>query len=118
MRSLLYKLNQQNNHIDMKKITINGIEYSVKYTLRALFIWEAITGRTFELKSTIDNYLLFYSILLACNPDNVIEWDDFIDALDNDPTIFAQISSIVADNGKIEKLLSQGTTDEEGKKKE
>ena len=32
----------------MNTITINNTEYKVKYTIRALFIFEQITGKAFE----------------------------------------------------------------------
>lgn len=33
-------------------MTIKGQDYKLKYTLRALFIYEQITGKAFELKTT------------------------------------------------------------------
>ena len=32
-------------------MTIKGQDYKLKYTLRALFIYEQITGKAFELKT-------------------------------------------------------------------
>ena len=72
----------------MNTITINNIEYKVKYTIRALFIFEQITGKAFEIKTLLDNYIFFYSMILANNPDNILDWNVFIDALDSDPSIF------------------------------
>ena len=51
----------------MEAITINNKEYKVKYTIRALFAFEQITGKPFELKTVLDNYLFLYCILLANN---------------------------------------------------
>ena len=72
----------------MNTITINNKEYKVKYTIRALFIFEQITGKAFEIKTLLDNYIFFYSMILANNPDNILDWNVFIDALDSDPSIF------------------------------
>ena len=72
----------------MNTITINNTEYKVKYTIRALFILEQITGKAFEIKTLLDNYIFFYSMILANNPDNILDWNVFIDALDSDPSIF------------------------------
>lgn len=96
-------------------ITINNTEYKVKYTLRALFIFEQITGKPFNLETMLDNYLFFYSLILASNPDNVLEWDDFIDALDNDPTILTQINQAVEEAQKKNDIFS--STDDKGEKK-
>jgi len=84
----------------MNTIKINGIEYKVKYTIRALFIFEKITGKPFEVKTLLDNYIFFYSMILANNPDNILDWDKFLDALDNDPTIFNQLNDIVNNTQK------------------
>ena len=69
------------------KITINNKEYTVKYTNRALFVFEQITGKPFGIKTLLDNYLFFYSMILANKPDNPIDWDEFIDVLDNDKNL-------------------------------
>ena len=33
-------------------------------------------------------------MILANNPDNILDWNDFIDALDNDPNLFKQLTEI------------------------
>ena len=98
-------------------ITINNKDYKVKYTLRALFIFEQITKKTFEVKTLLDNYVFFYSLILANNPDNILEWNDFIDALDNDPNIFKQINDLVNSSMKIEDLIGGDETDKDSQKK-
>lgn len=79
----------------MKTIKINGVDYKIKYTIRALFIFEQITGKSFQLNSLLDNYVFFYSMILANNKDNPLNWDDFINAIDEDPTLFAKMSDIL-----------------------
>lgn len=96
------------------KVTINNKEYKIKYTLRALFIFEQITGKSFNLETLLDNYIFFYSIIVA-NNDDVLTWDEFIDALDNDPTILTQISKAVEQAQMKDNLFT--VTDEGGEKK-
>ena len=91
----------------MNTITINGTDYKVKYTIRALFIFEQITGKTFAITTLLDNYIFFYSMLLANNPDNVLDWNEFIDALDSDPSIYKQLNEIVAKEERKQKLLGE-----------
>lgn len=79
----------------MEKITIANREFNIKYTIRALFIFEQITKKPFKIESLLDNYIFFYSMILANNKDNVLEWDAFIDAIDADPTLFNKMSDIV-----------------------
>lgn len=99
-------------------LTIKKKKYKVKYTLRALFIFEQITKKPFEIKSLLDNYIFFYSMIIANNPDDIIEWDDFIDALDNDKNLINQLNNFLRDQEKQSNVLSDETTkDDSGKKK-
>lgn len=87
------------------QITINNKEYKVKYTIRALFIFEQIAGKSFEVKSLLDQYLFFYSMILANNSENPLSWDDFIDAIDNDKTLTEQLNRIVSDYQEKDNLF-------------
>lgn len=96
-------------------ITINGKEFKLKYTIRALFIFEQISGKPFEVNTTLDNTLFFYSMLLANNPDTTLEWDEFIEALDNDSTLLLQLNKVLAESQKKNQLFLEG--DVNGEKK-
>ncbi len=91
----------------MKTIKINDKEYKVKYTIRALFYWEQITGKSFAINTLLDNYLFFYCMILANNPDDVLQWEDFLNAIDNDPTLFTQINATVDESQKKEELFNK-----------
>lgn len=98
-------------------LTINKKKYTIKYTIRALFIFEQITGKPFEIKTLLDNYILFYSLILANNPDNIIEWDEFVDALDNDKKLIDQLNKFMADQEKKSNIFnSEDIKDSETKK--
>lgn len=99
----------------MKTIKINEKEYKIKYTIRALFIFEQIAGKPFAIDSLLDNYIFFYAILLANNPDEMMTWDDFINALDENPEIFAKIADAVNDLGKVDDMMAK--SDDDGQKK-
>lgn len=100
----------------MKSIQINGKEYQIKYTIRALFIFEQITGKAFKVDTLLDNYIFFYSMILASNKNDILNWDDFIDALDADPTLFKRMSDIVAEQNKKDNLFESNSSDGEQKK--
>lgn len=101
----------------MNTVNINGKECKIKYTLRALFIFEQITGKSFRIESLLDNYLLFYSMILACNNDNVPTWDEFIDALDEDPTILKDMNDVVEAQQKQSSLFNTNDDETDGEKK-
>ena len=97
-------------------LTINKKKYKVKYTIRALFIFEQITGKQFSINTLLDNYLFFYSMILANNED-VLSWDQFIDALDNDPKLFTKIAEMLNKESEKDKLLNDDDDKSDGQKK-
>ena len=107
----------------MKKIKIKGKNYNIKYTIRALFIFEQITNKPFKIETLLDNYIFFYSMILANNQDKaeIISWDDFLDALDNDPNLFTKINSAVMDKEEKDKIFAPSEddvkADDDGEKK-
>ena len=100
----------------MTTIKINGEEYKVKYTLRALFIFEQITGKPFQIVTLTDNYLFFLSMILANNPDCKLDWDSFIEAIDNDQDLAVQLSKVIESYQKKEDLFDSEDS-ETGEKK-
>lgn len=99
-------------------ITIKGKEYKVKYTIRALFIFEQITGKSFNIVTLFDNYLFFYCLILANNPNNVLDFDDFLDAIDSDKELYKQLSNTVETYQKQDTLLAGEEVDDDDKKKD
>ena len=89
-------------------IEIKGKEYKIKYTIRALFIFEQITGKPFRIENLLDNYIFLYSMILANNQDaeDLISWDEFIDALDSDPTLFNRINQTIEDKQEKDKIFA------------
>ena len=61
----------------------------------------------------LDNYLFFYSMILANNPDEILAWDDYLNAMDEDPTLFKIMSDIIEEQQKKDNLF---TTEEKDKK--
>lgn len=101
----------------MKEIEINGKNYKLKYTIRSLFIWEQITGKSFKIDNMLDNYLFFYSMILANNPDNILSWDDYINAMDEDPMLFKRMSDIIEEQQKKDNLFTNEEKTKKGSKK-
>ena len=101
----------------MDSITIKGKKYNLKYSVRSLFIFEQITKKSFKIETLLDNYIFFYSIILANNKDNTLDWDDFIDAMDDDPTLFTRMAEIIAQQQKKNELFEEDEKDDGGEKK-
>lgn len=105
----------------MNTIKINGEEYVIKYTIRALFMFENITNKPFKISTLLDNYIFFYCMLLANNKDKVLDWDSYLDALDNDTTLFSQMTEIVNKTEEEKKVFDNSSassdTTKDGEKK-
>ena len=99
----------------MKLITLKNKEYKITHTLRALFIFEQLTGRPFEIKTMLDNYIFFYSVIIANNPDNILDWDDFIDALDESPNLLTEFTELNQEQNKVDTLFNSEDSKEEKK---
>ena len=99
----------------MKTISLNGKDFSLKYTLRAFFVFETICGYPFQFGKMLDEFLLFYSFLLASNQELFkMEFEEFIELCENDLTLFEQFKEFILDEIK---LRSQSAGNDVKKKK-
>lgn len=96
------------------KLKIKEKEIELKYTIRALFIFEKIANKTFTTTSLTDMYLLFYSLIIANCPDIQLTFNELIDICDNDITIFNNFATWLT--SEFEKQ-SQFNEKKESKKK-
>jgi hypothetical protein len=103
------------------EVIIKGESYKIKYTLRALFIFEQITGRAFAVESSMEQFLFYYAILLANNPDMKLSFEDFIDACEPDSEgsagIIKAFSALLNAQEKKMALMKGDETDGDGEKK-
>ena len=93
-------------------VTIKGREFKVRNSMRAMFIFEHIAQKPFKVETALDNFLFLYSIILSSNPDNILSWDEFIDAIDEDNKIFDEINLILKEAKEVEKLLESSEDDD------
>lgn len=92
-------------------MTIKGQNYKLKYTLRALFIYEQITGKAFELKTITDEYLFFYCVLMANNPDSSLTFEELIEAIDEDMGIMVEFQNFLKKELEKQQLFITNNTD-------
>lgn len=79
------------------EITIKEQTYKVKYSIRSLFIFEHIKGKTFTLESLLDQYIFFYSMIMANNPECTLTFDQFIDECDEDFTLVTSLQKYITE---------------------
>ena len=73
------------------KFNYKGKEYELKYSFRALMVYENITNKSFQPKSLTDIITLFYSMVITSSKD-AIDFNEFIDFLDDNPDILNEFS--------------------------
>lgn len=96
----------------IRKITINGVEYKVKRTIKAMFIMEQITGHPFAINTLQEQYLFFWCMLYANNPDTCLDYDDFLNAIDDDNDLIQQLIRLNDDESTRDEMLSGGDGDD------
>lgn len=94
-------------------ITIKEQEYNIKYTLRSIFLFEEITGKHFDVKTTLDEYIFFYSLIMANNKDMQLTFDEFIDVIDEEPTLIKTFADFLSKEFKINGQLKEEKSDGE-----
>lgn len=94
---------------------INNKEYKLKYTLRALFIFEQATGKAFKMETLTDEYLFFYCILAANNPEMDLTFEGLIDTLDEDPTIMIEFQNFMKSELEKQNTFITNSTDDKKK---
>lgn len=92
----------------MKTISLNGKEFILKYTLRAFFVFESISGYPFQFGKMLDEFLLFYSFLIASNQESFkIEFEEFIELCENDLTLFEQFKEFILNEIKLRSQMAE-----------
>lgn len=74
-------------------ITYKEHNYELKYSFRALMIYENITQKSFKPESLTDMITLFYSVLLSTAKTEPIQFDEFVDYLDENPELLSEFSN-------------------------
>lgn len=87
-------------------ITIKDTEVNIKQTFRSHIIYEQITGNTFSPKNVTDIITFFYSTVMACNPEITIDFNEFLDWLDENPNTLTDFISFLTENDKRQQALS------------
>lgn len=73
-------------------ININGKEIELRFKFRSEILFEEVQSRSFEGKSISDWILYYYCTVIANTDDGFIEYEKFIEWLDENPdSIYAFI---------------------------
>lgn len=74
-------------------ITIRQKQVELRYSMRALFQYENITGQSFNPKTLQDFCTFFFCVLVSSNKDIDLTFDDFIDeVIDPNPQVMNEFA--------------------------
>lgn len=90
-------------------------EYTVRYNLRAMFVMEEITGKSFEIKTLFDEYVLLYSCIVSVKENPALDFDEMIDYCDEHPEVLSQFNEYIS--SEINRRNRGESNDAEGKDK-
>lgn len=89
---LLFLIKQKYILILDMKFTYKEKEYELKYSFRALIIYENITKKNFNPTSISDILVFFYSILCSSGKGDVFDFNEFMDIIDENPSLVTEFS--------------------------
>lgn len=99
------------------EIKIKENTYTIKYGFRSLMIYENLTGESFQPNGLNSLLTLFYACLMAGNKDATIEFNDFVDELDEQPEILTEFSNYIVSVLNKNNNISEKEEETEPKKK-
>ena len=89
------------------KININEKDITLKYSLRAMMMYENITNHSFAPTTMTDVVTFLYCIVITSTEDYSYTFDDFIDALDKHPEMLNEftewLNTVIAVQNNVKK---------------
>lgn len=86
-------------------ITLKGVEYNLKPGMKAIIIFETITDAPFGIKKSKDVLVYIYASILAGTKDTKLDFEEMLDAFDEEPEAFKAALDIVMGATAIEKVV-------------
>lgn len=93
------------------KVNINNTEIELRQSFRAHIIYEQIKGETFQPKGLTEIITFLYCVIMASDPTLELEFDAFVNWLDENPATVSDFSDWMVANNRRQ----QGMTAKEEK---
>lgn len=91
------------------EIIIKNQTVKLKNSMRAIMCYEQITGKPFSPVTMTDLMVYFYSTIIASNLEMELAFDEFVEWLDDNNEKFAEFTSWLTNQNKINEPLKQPT---------
>ncbi len=93
------------------KINIKGKQIELKNKLRSLMIYEQITEKVFNPVTVTDMILYFYCVVLANEPSIDLDFNSFMEILEDEPDLFVRFNEWIVKTNKINQQFSDEDAD-------
>ena len=93
----------------MGTVKLSGIEYAAKFSFRTYMLYEEITdGKSVQdIKGIKDMIKLFYCSLKAYNDSFNYSFEQFVDLIEEEPSVFNDLTSLFTTSlGEVKKKIS------------
>lgn len=80
------------------KIKINDKEIELKYSFRAIIMWEQIQEKPFQPVTASDVMIYMYCIVCSSDKTVKITFDEFLDYLDANPKVIEDFTRWILEN--------------------
>lgn len=84
-------------------ISINNRQITLKKSFRSLIAYEKATGGTFSPRTVTDMILYFFCVVISSDDEADIDFDTFIDWIDEDPARLSEFSNWLTEQEDKEK---------------
>lgn len=91
------------------EITIKNQTVKLKNSMRAIMVYEQITNKAFSPLTMTELMIYFYSTIIASNLEMELTFDEFVQWLDDNNEEFANFTSWLTNQNKINEPIKQPT---------
>ena len=90
------------------KVIINDKEITLKSSFRAMVAYEQITDHIFSPSTVTDILVYFYCCIISSKEyDGTLTFDEFMDYLDDNPTILQEFSEWMTETSKQKEVFNK-----------
>lgn len=89
------------------EITINNKTIKLKKSFRSLIAYESATGKPFAPSTISDSIMYLYCVIISSDPSLEINYDNFMDWLDDNPTTLSEFTQWLVEQSEIESKLAK-----------
>lgn len=93
--------------INIMEITINNKTIKLKRTFRSLIAYESAMGKAFNPTTVTESIMYLYCVIIASEPNADISYEDFMDWLDETPTVLSDFSNWLLEEQTRESTMAK-----------